>query len=405
LRVDNARYRQLTLANSIQRAIQRAVGYARASSRIPGGVSGAVGAATLAAAAGRAMRSSAVANTASPSFNPGSSGGYVKAKTKKKKGSKKKPAFTKREKAAVKRLAARAPEPFFPVLDITGQYFHPIQTSTSFPCVPLQGFFGTALAGLTTTGLTPSRVGWNALELFNNNTLTSVISGLPIVNLPYVTSATNVPRVYNFDTIARYSDQYKFKHEVSWNLKVKNLANTGARVDFYVVKSTDNTDLNPFQELESVYTQQYIASNNVMAGGNPEEIQKQFQQYWNVPHAKDRAWKVVKHVTAVLNPGDEADIPLKVSSIVAWDAPGAQAYPKGIWSLIARVHGSLDIDKTDPSQVSISGASLACKMDRRYKLSVQKSLFDAVRRRSPLVSGAVVTPVTAGDGMQMDVVS
>lgn len=363
------------------------------------------GAGALAYAASRGARAARTAarvtNAASPSFNPGSSGGYVKQGKKRKVKRKRAPALTKRQRIAVRAIAIKAPEPYHPVLDVVGQYMFPIQTSATFPCIPLAGFFGMTPTGLTTTGLTPQRVGYNILEGFPNTSLQAVLAGQPIMQIPDP-SGTNVPKVYDFSDKPDYSDQYRFRHYVKWDMKVKNLSNSGARIDLYLVKANADTDVGPIQEFQALYDQRYIASNNVVAGGDPEEIPKQWDQFFYVAGANNRIWRQIRKTTIVLNPGDEADVSMSNVSTLHWRGRNSEVYQKGTWWLMARIQGTLDCDKTDLSQISMSGANIACKMTRHYSVKVQKSLFDAVMRRSPLVVGNVVTPVTAGDGNQMD---
>lgn len=365
---------------------------------------GAGGAAAAYAATRGARAARSVNNVPSPVFNPGSSGGYVKMPKKKRK-ARKKAVFSKKQRSVVRSIAINAPEPYVPVLDYKGQYLFPIQTSTGFPVTPLAGFFGQTVGGLTTVGLTPAKVGWNQIELASDTVIQTMLTNQAAKQEPWVTSGTNELRLFDFTDKPYLAKQYRFKHELDFRFELKNLSNAGARVDLYILTANDNCSVDPLSDLQQAYRDKYINSLDVFGTtdqGRPEPLPNQFDQFFHVPGAKSRSWRSVKHVTFVLNTGDEANVPMSISRTLRWASPHNDTYQKGTWAIIARVQGVLTCDKTNPSQVGMTGGNICCKMTRRYKISVQKGEFDAVVRKIPLVAGTVVTPVAAGDGNQMD---
>lgn len=372
----------------------------QASRELGGGAATVVGGGAAALGALKMYRrgKAGVNSSAGPSFNPGSSGGYVQKFSKGKGKKKKATVLSKRQKEAVRAIAERADLVHkVKFLDQENTYFFPLQTSTTFPLIPFAGFFNVAPSALATTSPPRGCVGWNQLEDGTNTKLKALYASLPIKQGPYVSSGTNEPRVMDLSDLTGLAKQFSFKHELHWEFLLKNLSNTGAQVDIYLLKCEDETAITPSQDLNEAYKSANINATTPTAGNDPPTITSMFDQYWSSRGSSPRTWTIKKRQRAVLNPGDEATLHFDYNATLKFRGLVDPLYIKGCWAIIARIQGDLSVDTVDCSQVNMAAANVACRMHRTHKISVSRREYDGVQRIGAPVAGTIVIGKVAGD--------
>jgi len=343
------------------------------------------------------VKSKKIINTPSAQFNPGSAGGYVKKYSKS--GRKKKASvLSKKQKEAV-RIIARNQDLVHKVkfLDIENTYYFPLQTATTYPLVPYGSFFGVTPSALATTSPPRGCVGWNSIEECNLNRLKTVYQSAPIQQGPWGLSGTNEPRVFNFTSVPNSSKLLRFKHELKWEFLLKNLSNTGAQCDFYLMKFEDEGGITVFQDLDNAYKMANINAATPVGGSTPPVITGQFDQYMSVRGAPKRMWSIKKRQRAVLNPGDEATLFFDHTVTLPYEAPNGGSLLKGCWAIVCRIQGDLSVDTVDCSQVNMAAANVACRLHRTHKISVSRKEYDNVQRIGAPIAGTVVIGKVAGD--------
>jgi len=366
---------------------------------VPGGFAGAAGVGVTAAAlgGGKKAKVSNVVNTASAKFNPGSSGGYVQSSFKKKK-KKKVSVFTKKEKEAVRAIAKRADMVHkVKFLDQENTYYFPLQTSNTYPFIPFAGFFTEVPSTLATTSPPRGCVGWNQLENATNTRLKVLYQTLPVKQAPYVGSGANEPRIFDFTDVVGYAKQFSFHHELHWEFLMKNLSNTGAQIDIYLLRCEDETAITPSQDLNEAYKVANINAATPTLASDPPALTSMMDQYWSVRGASPRTWSIRKKQRAVLNPGDECTLHFDYKATLPFRGLVDPLYVKGCWAIVARVQGDLSVDTVDCSQVNQAGANIACRMHRTHKISVSRKEYDGIQRIGAPVTGNIVIGKVAGD--------
>jgi len=265
-------------------------------------------------------------------------------------------------------------------VELEGQRCFTLQTSTSLPFVADGSVYGHTVSTGTTSGSCPSVVGWNEIECPNASDLKNQYATLPAISAPFGASATNTIRISDLiDTSV--SLQYKFHHDLEWDIWYRNNSNITAELDFYLVKCVDATGQDPIIDLQDARASAYIKATDPTATDLPFPLYDDFNQYFTVNNFKGkRDWKIVKKVRAVLQGGDESRVVFKYKVALPVDTLELESYQKGMWGLFCRVQGTLVNDTTNPRQASISGANIAVWMNRKQSISVSRKEYDNIHR-------------------------
>jgi len=367
---------------------------------VPGGAAGAAAAAAAAVAMGKkkAKVSKSSKSQASSAFNPGSSGGFV-TKTKRPKKSRKALIKARSDMKFKRRIREVSNKETVAITRMS--YIFPIQTSTSFPCVPVVGPYLQITSGLTTAGPLPNRVGWNMIECPTLSDLHTrmIAQNAPLRSEPWVTDAVNIIRRSEPNDDSFTNGQYTMCYDLNWKFELRNNSNSTAKVTIYVAKCRDTTGQTPLTELDSLRQKNYVNTDSLSA--SPPDITRDFEQYYKVKMSGERRlWNIHQEFTAVLNPGDTCSKNMSYSCELPWRTIEGISRTKGSWAVFARIEGTLAIDRDNPSLYDYVGAVVGCHMSRKEHFAIRKSYFDRKYRIGPTASGTLVNPVIAMDATQ-----
>jgi len=341
---------------------------------------------------------SSVINTASSQFNPGGAGGYVQKFKKRTKRKRVKSVLSKKQKSAVRAIAKTADRIHMTkFMDQENTYYFPLQTSATYPLIPFAGFFGATPSALATTSPPRGVVGWNLLEDASNARLKVLYANNAVQQAPFTTSGTNEARIFDFSNVPGLAEQYSFKHELKFEFLLKNLSNTGAQCDFYLLKCDAETSTSCSTDLAATHNNSSINAASLVTASDPPALTSLFDQYWSVRGQGKRFWSIKQRQRVVLNPGDEATIHMSHSATMKYEGVAGGTYLKGCWAILCRIQGDLSVDTVDCSQVNMAAANVACRMHRTHKISVSRKEYDGILRIAAPVTGTIVQGKVAGD--------
>jgi len=364
---------------------------------VPGGAAGAAAVAGVAAAMGKKAKVAAKRTTKSGgTFNPGSAGGFV-TKTKRPKKSRKK-LIKARSAAAFKRKVVSVLNKEV-VSRNRESFIFAIQTTGAFPAIPMLGPYGSIPVGVSTTTPLPRTVGWHLIECPKLQDLKTRIltQNSMLRSEPWVTDGLNEIRKMGLQNDLPTSRQLVMEYDIGWKLELRNNSNGTAKITFYVVKCNDDSGTDPLTELNNMRNNANVS--NVTLIQNPPTITRDYEQYWGVKlYGRKRHWRKMQEFTAVLNPGDTCEKFLSAHAEMPYHSNYSEnGYLPGSWALIARIEGTLAIDRDNPSLYDYVGAVVGCHMSRTETFKLSKTMFDRKDRLGPTVAGAVVNPVIAMD--------
>lgn len=154
-----------------------------------------------------------------------------------------------------------------------------------------------------------------------------------------------------------------FKIKVLYQIYGKNNTNSPCEITTYLMKCAENTDLEPYEDLEERYERQLKITNPSNPGAAlaaPIDITENFGQYWTTPTMKDAKWGIKVKKTIYLQPGDEFKFNLGHTFKVRNMNEGIQIFEKGCPRILMRLQGVPSHDATtstlncmSPSQVDL----------------------------------------------------
>lgn len=353
-----------------------------------------VGAAAAAAAlaSGRSAKRAKVESQAGPRFNPGGAGGYRIANKTKKRKPRKKVKISPGMRRALNSLITKKTHQFELMQRTKYSDMLAVYTGNAFP-IDNTPSTGTAIAN--------DYVGWYSAYLtdFNLSAIKSKINDAYRRDAYVASGASvvrNVPQGFGGDM-----EQKTYKLNASYSLRIKNNGSQTAFVDVFEVKCTGLTSISPTGELGARYDEAYVLDTAVIAGTDPQAIQKAFDQGWSTPgyNGQYNMWKKGSSYTLCLNPGDETTLGFKHSFLFSYDN-ASSTYCKGSYAIMFRVQGSLSHSDADYRAVHFSAASVDVNTKRVFSVYVKEPTFTGQRRITNNAHDAFADDVIAGDATQ-----
>lgn len=357
---------------------------------IAAGGSKRVSAPAMAPKAKRAKVSSVV-NVAGPGFNPGGTGGFVKKDSKggKKKKKVKAAPLSASVKKTIKRIANQVSKPKKVKLsEVSEQNMFAVFTGDATPI------------DVATTPISNNKVGWYSFDT-SNSTIWKAAINSTYRSDAYAASGTTIIRQTPFTaTAANKQTNLVFYFNQKYKFRIKNNTSQPAIVDHYALQCHDDTSQDPITELETRYQQAYIDGTSVVTPVNAQSLKNNFSQYWTTPRMQSgnfHNWKINSHRKIALNPGDEMTMVIEFNAHYVFDSD-ATTYPKGSWSNLFRIQGSLSHSEADARIVHWSAAAVDVCCDNTRIISMKEvPMYNAVPRRLSTAGSAFVDDVVAGD--------
>lgn len=198
------------------------------------------------------------------------------------------------------------------------------------------------------------------------------------------------------DYTNQYNKKCRFQFQNTYNLR--NNSNFTAKLIFYVVQCTQNTDQAAIDELIAVRKATF--SDEII-----EPLNESFQQFWTVPgfSQSKRKWKMIKKYEICLNAGQEAKLFIKAPKRVfhpdTWKKVGeSDLYVKGFCDVLLRQTGVIAHSLATPTSVIMGNSVVDMRVDSRMTLELSEGGNLSMKPRWRLDNsalGAQVDPVEA----------
>jgi len=313
-------------------------------------------------------------------YNPGSMGGRVYPKGKKRKG--KKRASNRMSKGTRKVIAKIAKRAVNRRTDKVGEWFR------------------NAIGQLTSS---VNKVSWTTLSGAANNNWLSTLQNEVMLTAADGTTTQVTQEPGDLSGIGAQKE-YKIHRRLKYTFK--NNSNSPAELMLFKFRAIDDTNNDPASDLDNRISAGYFTITQTSTSVPSAALAKEdnFQQYWSTHIMRECQWKMVSREKILLAGGDELvrymtqNVPIKLRNA------SAVSHQKGQEYIVARLVGRPTHDTTTLTNLGV--ADTRVDYLEEYKTTVYAVRSEEVManyRTLANVNFSAITGVVAGDATVTDV--